>query len=59
MINSERRAEQNARIGVRSLHAAGSEDEEAKAREGLFLLSNALEIARRHLRTVRLQLGIE
>ena len=40
-------ADQQIRIKV--LQAAGHIDDEMKAREGLFLLSDALEIARRRL----------
>ena len=47
-------ADQRARIA--GLQAAGMGDEEAKAQEGLFLLSDALEIARRRLRAMRTEL---
>ena len=40
-------------IRVKDLHAAGREDEEMKAREGLFLLTDALELARRRLQAER------
>jgi len=40
-------------IRVRDLVAAGRNDDEMKAREGLFLLSDALEIARRWLQAER------
>lgn len=36
-------------IRIRELHTAGRDDDELKAREGLFLLSDALELARRRL----------
>ena len=44
-------ADQQIRIKV--LQAAGHIDDEMKAREGLFLLSDALEIARRRLQVER------
>jgi hypothetical protein len=44
-------ADQQIRIKV--LQAAGHVDDEMKAREGLFLLSDALEIARRRLEVER------
>jgi hypothetical protein len=40
-------------IRVKELSAVGQEDDELKAREGLFLLTDALEIARRRLRAER------
>jgi hypothetical protein len=46
------------RIRVSDLCAAGHEDDELKAREGLFLLADALEIARRRLRAERNARGI-
>ena len=49
-------AEQQARID--ELHAAGLDDDESKAYEGLFLLADALEIARRRLRAERDARGI-
>ena len=36
-------------IRVKDLQAAGREDDEMKAHEGLFLLTDALELARRRL----------
>jgi hypothetical protein len=44
-------ADQQSRI--RDLHGLGRNDDEMKAREGLFLLSDALEIARRRLQAER------
>jgi hypothetical protein len=44
-------ADQQSRI--RDLHGLGRTDDEMKAREGLFLLSDALEIARRRLQAER------
>ena len=41
------------RIRIKDLQAAGRNDDETKAREGLFLLSDALEIARRCLQAER------
>ena len=40
-------------IRIKDLQAAGLNDEEMKAREGLFLLTDALEIARRRLHAER------
>ena len=40
-------------IRIQGLQAAGHIDDEMKAREGLFLLSDALEIARRRLQAER------
>jgi len=40
-------------IRVKDLHAAGREDDEMKAREWLFLLTDALELARRRLQAER------
>ena len=40
-------------IRVKDLQAAGREDDEMKAREGLFLLTDALELARRRLQAER------
>ena len=45
-------------IRVNDLCAAGHEDAELKAREGLFLLADALEIARRRLRAERHARGV-
>ena len=47
-------ADQRARIA--ELQAARMGDEGSKAQEGLFLLSDALEIARRRLRAMRSEL---
>jgi hypothetical protein len=41
------------------LRTAGRDDEERKAREGLLLLADALEIAQRRLRAEREARGIE
>lgn len=41
----------NQHIRVNELHAAGRADDELKAREGLFLLTDALDIAKRRLRS--------
>lgn len=46
-------------VRVSELHSVGSDDEQAKAREGLFLLSDALEIARQRLQIVRMKLSVE
>jgi hypothetical protein len=46
-------------IRVNDLLATGRDDDETKAREGLFLLADALEIARRRLRAERETRGIE
>jgi hypothetical protein len=40
-------------IRVKDFQAAGRDDEEMKAREGLFLLTDALELARRRLHAER------
>jgi hypothetical protein len=45
-------------IRIKDLQASGRNDDEMKAREGLFLLSDALEIARRRLASERLARGI-
>ena len=50
-------AEQHSRVN--DLLATGRDDDETKAREGLFLLADALEIARRRLRAEREARGIE
>jgi hypothetical protein len=44
-------------IRIKDLQAAGRNDEEMKAREGLFLLTDALEIARRRLHAERAARG--
>ena len=44
---------------VFDLHAAGRDDDEMKARERLFLLTDALEIARRRLQAERKARGIQ
>ena len=44
---------------VNELHAAGHADDELKAREGLFLLTDALDIAKRRLRSEREARGIQ
>ena len=49
-------ADQQSRID--ELHAAGRDDDESKAYEELFLLADALEIARRRLRAERDTRGI-
>jgi hypothetical protein len=41
------------------LRTAGRDDEERKAREGLLLLADALEIAQRRLRAERQACGVE
>jgi hypothetical protein len=46
------------RIRIKDLQAAGRQDDEMKAREGLFLLSDALEIARQRLQGERKARGI-
>jgi hypothetical protein len=46
-------------ILIKNIDASGSDDDQAKAREGLFLLEDALEIARRRLRTERKARGME
>jgi len=45
-------------IRIKDLQAAGRNDDEMKAREGLFLLSDALEIARRRLQAERQAHGV-
>jgi hypothetical protein len=40
-------------IRVEELHAISRDDDEMKAREGLFILTDALEIARRRLQAER------
>ena len=50
-------ATQRRRVAL--LHTVGSEDAQANAREGLLLLVDALEIARRRLRGLRVELGVE
>jgi hypothetical protein len=40
-------------IRIKQLQAAGRNDDEMKAREGLFLLSDALDIAKRRLQFER------
>jgi len=50
-------ADQQTRID--ELHAAGRDDDESKAYEGLFLLADALEIARRRLYSERKARDIE
>ena len=40
-------------IRIKQLQAAGRNDNEMKAREGLFLLSDALDIAKRRLQVGR------
>jgi hypothetical protein len=40
-------------IRIKQLQAAGRNDDEMKAREGLFLLSDALDIAKRRLKVER------
>jgi len=47
----------NQQIRIKDLQVAGRNDEEMKAREGLFLLMDALEIARRRLRAERAARG--
>ena len=44
-------------IRIKDLQAAGRNDDEMKAREGLFLLTDALEIARRRLHAERAARG--
>ena len=46
------------RIRIKDLQAAGRNNAEMEAREGLFLLSDALEIARRRLAAERQARGI-
>jgi hypothetical protein len=50
-------ADQHTRVN--EFHAAGRDDDELKAREGLFQLTDALEIAQRRLRAERKARGIE
>jgi hypothetical protein len=50
-------ADQQTRID--ELHAAGRDDDESKAYEGLFLMADALEIARRRLYSERKARDIE
>jgi hypothetical protein len=45
-------------IRIKDLQAVGRNDDEIKAREGLFLLSDALEIARGRLQAEREARGI-
>jgi len=47
------------RIRIKDLQSAGRQDDEMKAREGLFLLSDALEIARQRLQGKRKTRGIQ
>jgi hypothetical protein len=47
----------NQQIRIKDLQVAGRNDEEMKAREGLLLLMDALEIARRRLRAERAARG--
>lgn len=49
-------ADQHVRVD--ELHAAGHTDDEMKAREGLFLLTDALDIARRRLQRERGARGV-
>lgn len=49
----------NQHIRVNELHAAGRADDELKAREGLFLLTDALDIAKRRLRSERQARGFQ
>jgi 5S rRNA maturation endonuclease (ribonuclease M5) len=44
-------------IRIKGFQAAGDNDDEMKAREGLFLLTDALEIARRRLQAERAARG--
>ena len=46
-------------VRINELSAAGREDDELKAREGLFLLADGLEIARRRLRAERSARGTQ
>jgi hypothetical protein len=50
-------ADQRSRVD--ELHLAGRGEQESKAREGLFLLSDALELARRRLQAERKARGIQ
>ena len=47
----------NQQIRIKGFQAAGQNDDEMKAREGLFLLTDALEIARRRLHAERAARG--
>jgi 5S rRNA maturation endonuclease (ribonuclease M5) len=47
----------NQQIRIKGFQAAGDNDDEMKAREGLFLLTDALEIARRRLEAERAARG--
>jgi 5S rRNA maturation endonuclease (ribonuclease M5) len=47
----------NQQIRIKGFQAAGRNDDEMKAREGLFLLTDALEIARRRLQAERAARG--
>ena len=47
----------NQQIRIKGFQAAGDNDDEMKAREGLFLLTDALEIARRRLHAERAARG--
>ena len=47
----------NQQIRIKGFQAAGQNDDEMKAREGLFLLTDALEIARNRLQAERAARG--
>ena len=47
----------NQQIRIKGFQAAGQNDDEMKAREGLFLLTDALEIARNRLLAERAARG--
>jgi 5S rRNA maturation endonuclease (ribonuclease M5) len=47
----------NQQIRIKGFQAAGDNEDEMKAREGLFLLTDALEIARRRLEAERAARG--
>jgi 5S rRNA maturation endonuclease (ribonuclease M5) len=47
----------NQQIRIKGFQAAGRDDDEMKAREGLFLLTDALEIARHRLQAERAARG--
>jgi len=47
----------NQQIRIKGFQAAGQNDDEMKAREGLFLLTDALEIARNRLQAERAERG--
>lgn len=47
----------NQQIRIKGFQAAGDNDDEMKAREGLFLLTDALEIARGRLEAERAARG--